>query len=185
MSIQTYNAFQQRKVVVVIERGAMQRPNVLGKAAASVADARKQEAPPNAVVGTDGPANVIDVGAQFFGQVGDLIHKAYLESQEGIGSVFGEFGGVFIHEVYGVFVVGEGVIQLAHNFPGPLRAGADNYAVGSVEVFDGKALAQELGIGNYVELDAGVGGNPFPDLSGGAYRHGTFVDDNRVVLEER
>jgi hypothetical protein len=65
----------------------------------------------NARVRANANAHALDVSAEAFGQVGQLVHERDLGSQHGVGRIFGEFGGAHIHHHDAVVVAVEGGIQ--------------------------------------------------------------------------
>src|SRR6185437_263221 len=64
-----------------------QRERVLRKAAAAIARPGVKELGPDAVVETDAPSDVLNVGVDRFAQVRDLIDEADLDREERIGGV--------------------------------------------------------------------------------------------------
>jgi hypothetical protein len=109
-----------------------------------VADAR---------VGADALAHELDVGADFVGQVGDLVHEADARGQHRVGGVFGEFGAPDVHDAGALVVAVEGQVELAHEGQRALALGrggvhAEHDAVGAHEVVDRGALLQEFGVGD-------------------------------------
>jgi hypothetical protein len=84
------------------------------------------------------------------------------------------------------FVEEQRPIDLAHHLAPEFILGADDDAVGPLEIADGRALAQEFGVGDDGELVArsGLADDPF-HLVAGAHRHGRLGDDHRIVLGAR
>jgi hypothetical protein len=66
---------------------------------------------------------------------------------------------------------------------GALVVGADHHAIGMHEVFDRRALLEELGVARDHERLVGLLLDDPSDPLGGAHRHGALVDDHRPVIE--
>ena len=81
----------QRHVVVL--RGLDQRARVLRKARAAEARTRMQEFCADAVVEADAARNLLHVGADALGKVGDLVDEGDLGREERIGCILDQFGG--------------------------------------------------------------------------------------------
>lgn len=79
----------------------------------------------------------------------------------------------------------ERAIDLAHHRDGAFRAGgADDDAVGPLEVADRRAFAQEFGVRHDLDVEVGL---QFPrdslDLVASAHGHGRLGDDDRRTIE--
>ena len=75
-------------------------------------------------------------------------------------------------------------VELAHHLPRAVALGADDDAVGAHEIVDRRALAQELRIGDDVEVGLRVGlADDARDLAAGADRHRRLGDDDGVARE--
>ncbi len=90
------------------------------------------------------------------GDVGQLVHEADLGGEHGVGGVLGELGGADVHDDEPVVVADEGLVERTHQLGGARIVGADDDPVGLHEVADRRALLQEFGIGDDVELDLGA-----------------------------
>src|SRR5262245_59537433 len=106
-----------------------QGANVLGKTTAAVTGAGKEELKANAGVVANAAANIVDVGAQPFTQVGHLIDEADLGGQHCIGDVLGHFRAFRRHDEEGPLGTQEGSVQLVQDLGDFLSADADNDAV--------------------------------------------------------
>jgi hypothetical protein len=85
----------------------------------------------------------------------------------------------------GVSFSDSGTIELAHHRLGALVLGADDHAVGTLEVLDGGAFAQELGVGDHGELGVGAAAlDDRLDLVAGADRHGRLGDDDGEAVDQ-
>ncbi len=75
-------------------------------------------------------------------------------------------------------------VERGHHLHGPRVLGADDDAVGPLEVGDRRALAQELRVGDHVELGLGPGlAHDALDLVAGAHRHGRLGDHHGVAVK--
>ena len=84
----------------------------------------------------------------------------------------------------GVCVEIERAIELAHHLARAPVVGADDDAVGPLEVVDGGALAQEFRVGDDVELRLRLGfADDALDLVAGADRHRRFRHDDGVAVD--
>ena len=81
----------QRRVVILA--GLEQRHRILGKARAAEARAGMQEFRADAVVEPDAARDLLHVGANLLGQIGDLVDEGDLGGEERIGRVFDQLGG--------------------------------------------------------------------------------------------
>ena len=117
-------------------------------------------------------ADVVDVGADLLAQVGDLVDEGDLHRQEAVGGVFDELGGLEAGEQDRRLDQEQRAIELAHLLAPALALHPDHHAVGPHEIVDRGALAQELRIGDHVEVRLRVGGaDDVRDLASGADRH--------------
>lgn len=175
---------------------------VLGEAGASVADARAEEAWPDAAVEPDAAGDLFDVSLSGLAEIGDGIDEGDLHGEEGIRGVLDDlraFGGgeeergrmgdrAGSGDGFGLLVVlagGEGSVDEAEEIGSAGVVGADDYAVGVEKIGDGRAFAEEFGVGDDVEelvvntvaLDGTT--NPLVGIDG----DGAFFDDDFVGVE--
>ena len=86
----------------------------------------------------------------------------------------------------GVAVEVERAVDVGHDLARALVVGADDDAVGPLEVGDGGALAQELRVRHDGELGVRPGlGDDARDLVAGADGHRRLGDDHLVAVEHR
>ena len=83
---------QNPEVVPLVRRRSQQRLHVLGKAAAAVADAGKQERGADAPVGSDRLAHVVDVGADELADVRNLVHERDAGRENRVRGVLAQLG---------------------------------------------------------------------------------------------
>ena len=134
-----------------------------------------EEFPADAVVEADAARHVLHVGADLLAQVRHLVDEGDLDRQEGVGGVLDQLGRAPLGEQHRRLVEEERPVELAHHFAGFLAIGADDDAVGPLEVVDRCAFAQEFGVGDNGEFAFGPGlADDVLDLIAGADRHGRF-----------
>ena len=90
--VHRFHGLEQLGHVASLLGGAHQGLHVFGEAGAAVAAAWPDELEADARVGTDPDANALNVGAEAFGQVGQLVHERDLGGQHGVDRIFDEFG---------------------------------------------------------------------------------------------
>ncbi len=166
----------------VLGRGVDQRLHVLRKARAAIARARVQEVIADARVRANAAAHLFNVGAQHFGQVRHFVHERNARGQHGIGGVLGQFGRAHVHHHQAVVGALEGFIDAAHDADRVVVVRADDHAVRTHEVVDGRAFLQEFRIGRHRErdVDAALGqflGDHGAHLVGRADGHRGLVHD--------
>ena len=136
----------------------------------------------DAAVEADPAGDVLDVGADPFAQVGDLVDKGDLGREKGVGGVFDQFGSLDVGEQHRRLAQIERPIELAHDLPGAVAVGADHHAVGTHEILDRRALAQKFRVRGDVEITARADpAQDRGDLSPGADRHRRFGHDDRIA----
>ena len=129
--------------------------------------------------------DLLDIGADGVAQIGNLVDEADLDGKKGVGGVFDQFGRAPVGHHHRRLVEIKRAIEFAQGRDRALGMGADDDAVGALEIADGRALAQEFRIGGDVEIGFGIGpGNDRLDLVASADRHGRFGDDDRVAVDE-
>ena len=77
----------------MIERDLDQRAGILRKARAAEARSGMQEFRADAIVETDAARDLLHIGADFFGKIGDLVDEGDLGGEKGVGRVFDQLGG--------------------------------------------------------------------------------------------
>ncbi len=143
-----------------------------------------QELATDAAIKADPAGHVVNVCADLLAQVCHFVDKGDLHREEGVGGIFGQFSGFDRGEYNGGLDQVQRAVEPAHHLPCSIRFRADDYAVGTHEVADGIALAQEFGIGRDVEIEVGAGqANYFLDVAASADRHGRLGDDDRIAGE--
>ena len=142
---------QARRRAVILG-GAHQRQRVLGEAGAAVAGAGMQELAADAAIQPDAARHVVHVGADLLAQIGHLVDEGDLHRQEGVGGVFGQFGGLDAGEHDRRLDQIQRAIEPAQHLARAVALGADHDAVRTHEVADGVALAQEFRVGGDVEF---------------------------------
>ncbi len=138
-----------------------------------------QELAADAVVEPDAARDLLDVGADLLAEIGDLVDEGDLGGEEGVGGVFDQFGGAPAGVEDRRLVEIERAVELRHHLLGALVRGADDDAVGMLEVLDRRALAQEFRVRHHRDVGVGprLGDDPL-DLVAGPDRHGRFGDDD-------
>ena len=111
-----------------------------------------QEFRADAVVEPDAARDLLHVGADLFAQIGDLVDEGDLGGEEGVGRVFDQLGGAPVGEHDRRAVEIERPVELGHHLARALVLGADHDAVGTLEVLDGGAFAQEFRIRDHGEI---------------------------------
>ena len=106
-----------------------------------------EELGPDAIVEADAARNVLDVGVDRFAQVRDLVDEADLDREEGIGGIFDELGGAPPGEQDRRLVEEQRAIDFPQHLARMIVFGSDDDPVGSLEVADRRAFAQEFGVG--------------------------------------
>ena len=138
-------------------------------------------------VRADAQSDLLNVGAQLFGHVRQLVHEADFGGQHGVGGVLGEFGGTDVHGHQSVAVAVEWRIQGSEKLGGAGVVGPDHDAVRLHEVLYRGAFFQKFRIGDDVEFDG------FATLAQGlddlgsdlvrrAHRHCGLIDNDPVAF---
>ncbi len=141
-----------------------------------------QELAADAAVQADAACHVVHVGADFLAQIGHFVDEGDLHRQEGVGGVFGQFGGFDGGEDDGGLDQVQRPVEAAHHLPGAIGFGTDDHTVWAHEVADRVAFAQEFRVGCDVEPQVRAGGaDDLLDAAAGAYGDGGFGDDHRVA----
>ncbi len=176
-----HHGLQDLEIIINVAGRFFQCLNIFWKAASTVSNTGKQKSLPDSGVRADANSNGVDIGADHFTKVGDLVHESDLGGQERIGGVFGQFCRTFVHKNDRVSLAHKGSVKLIDDLLGPGGLCSYDDPFRFHEILHGNTLAQELRIGNYIKFDLRF----FPDLSGylfrSPYRHGAFIDDDHIV----
>src|SRR5215207_1998581 len=102
----------------------------------------------DAIVQPDAARDVLHVGSDFFTEVGDLVNESDLRGQERIRGVLDHLGRApsGIENRCGIEV--ERTIHFRHYRLRPWVLDSNDDTVWMLEVLDGRAFAQELGVGD-------------------------------------
>ena len=135
----------------------------------------------------DTEAHFLDVRAHSLSQVREFVHEADLRREHRVRSVLGQLRGAHVHHDHSLTVARERIVEHLQQFGRPWIVGADDDAVRLHEVGDRRALLQELGVRDDVELDAGIAllerrGDTGPNLVGGTDRYGRLGHDDPVLV---
>ena len=141
----------------------------------------------NARITANATAHGLDVGAQLFSEAGDLVHKADLGGQHGVGGVLGQLSAFHIHHHNLVAIAVEGCVQFTQLGFGGRVAGADDDAVRALAVADRRTFLEEFGVGHHIKrmlraTRCQTFCNDGHNLVGRTHGHGGLVDhDARPV----
>ena len=149
--------------------------DVLGEAAAPVADAGAQEGGADPLVEAHAAGDLADVGADLLADVGDLVDEGDLGRQEGVG---GELDHLGAGDVGAEELAAERLVERGDRGRRLLVAGigADHDPVGLHEVGHRRALLEELGTG-----DVGEPGQVAADRLAGPGRDRALHDQHVVA----
>ena len=93
----------------------------------------------------------------FSQMIGHLVDEGDLGGEKGVGGVFDQLAGFAAGEQDRRFVEIERAIDFAHHVARPFGVAAHHHAVGTAEILDRRAFAQEFRIGRHVEQRIGAG----------------------------
>ncbi len=130
------------------------------------------------------PGHVVNVGAHLLAKIGNLVDIGDLGGKKGVGGVFDELRGLATGEQNWRLDQVERIIEMTHEVAGAVTLGPDHHPVGTHEIVDGGALAQEFRIRDHIEIGvlAGIADNAL-HLTPGAHRHRRFVHHHRIAVE--
>ena len=164
-----------------------QTADVLGQAAAAVADARGQERTPDPRVHAHRVGQRGDVTAGLRADVGHRVDERHLGRQERVGGPLDQLGGDRVGGQQRDAGLGQRPVDLADGRLGGHAGHADHDPVRTEGVVDGAALAQELGIPR--DLDRVARGRPAAEIAdqpgGGAGRDGGLAHEQRRAGQVR
>ncbi len=163
--------------------GADQRLAVLWETRSAKARAGMQEFAADPAVEPDAAGDILNVGPHRLAQIGHLVDEGDLRGEEGVGRIFDQLGGFDRGEDDRRFEQVERPVKRAQDGAGMFAVGADHDAVGTHEIGDRRAFAQEFGVGR--DIEAGRRQRLFQnaaDPATGADRHGRFGDDHRPLV---
>ena len=171
---------------VVIERDLDQRAGILREARAAEARPGMQEFRADAIVEPDAARDFLHIGADFFGQIRDLVDEGDLGGEKRVGGVFDQFRGAPRREHQRRLIERQRPVDIAEHLARALVRRADHDAVRELEVADRGTLAQEFRIGGHHHIGRRIGlANQPLDFVAGADRHGRFGDDDGEALQRR
>ena len=157
--------------------------DVLGEAGTAPADAGPQELRADAMVTAHAPRHLLHVGPQPLADVGYFVDERNLGRQEGVGSVLDHLGRAQVgDDRLGV----QWIVQFGHPFGRLPAGGTEHDAVRVHAVIDAGPFAQELGVGDDPEGDAGIGHCSTHDVGdpiAGADRHSGLIDDDGGLVD--
>ena len=142
----------------------------------------EQERRADAAVRRDRPADLVDVRADSFTDVRDLVHERNAGRQHRVRGVLAQLRAGAIHQHDRRAGPGERRVELRHQLGTPGIFRADHHAIGLQEVVDGGALLQELRVAHHAERMRGLPAQHLPHLRGGPDRYGALVDDDLVAV---
>jgi hypothetical protein len=123
-----------------------QRTEVLWKTGAAKTGPRVEKLGTDTGIRSDALPHVLDVDAEFFRQIGELVHERDAHREHAVRGVLGELGRANVHDDQPVPVAIERGIQLPHRLARFLVVGADDDPVGLHEVRHREPFLQEFGI---------------------------------------
>jgi len=136
----------------------------------------------DAAVEADAARDVLHIRARLFAEIGHLVDEGDLGREKGVGGVFREFSRAPVGEEDRRLGEVERAVELAHYFTGALVLAADDHAVRPFEVVDGRALAQEFGVGGHGEFGLGRGAaDDRLHLVRRAHGYGRFRHDHGIA----
>ena len=88
----------------------------------------------------------MNVGADLFTEIGDLVDKGDLGRQEGVAGVFDQLGGFQTGEHDRRFDQKQRAVKFAHDRARAFAVGADDHPIGAHKIANRRALAQKFGV---------------------------------------
>src|SRR5215471_1323277 len=135
----------------------------------------------DAAVQSDAAGNLLDIGADLFADVRDLVYERDLGREKCVGRVLDEFRCLDTRKDHRGLVQEERTIELAQYGARPSIGNAANHASGPAKILDRRTLAQEFRIRRDVKVIIGTNAaDGFGNLPAGADRYRRFRDHHRV-----
>src|SRR5262249_56689341 len=122
----------------------------------AVAGAGVQELRSDTVVQSDSARDLLNVGTDLLGEIGDLVDEGDLGGEESVGRVLDELGRTAVGEEYRRTVEVERPVQFAHDLTRASVRRTDDNAVRMLEILNGRAFAEEF----WIRDDRAVGIGP-------------------------
>ena len=181
--VDLFDRVKQLERDAVVAGGRLQGPYVLRETASAVARARIEKLIADPRIGADAVANRFDVRAQTLREIGELVHERDARRQHRIRRIFGELGGAHVHHQHSLMAPLKRRVNAAQRRDGVRVVAADDDAIGTHEIVDGRALLEELRIGDDGEWHSDIAraqlvGNCGADVVGGPHGHRRLVDDD-------
>ena len=96
--VDAFDRFDDVHIVAMFAPGMNQRFNVFGETTAAVAAASVEEFIADTHVRANAVAHHVDVGADQFAEVRNVVHKGYASCKHRVCCIFGHLGGRYVHE---------------------------------------------------------------------------------------
>ncbi len=159
-----------------------------GKTRSAVAAAGVYKGVADSRIRADADAHLLDVGADAFRQIRQLVHEADLGREHRIGRVLRQLGRAHVHDQHAIVISIERLVEVAQQFRRARIVRADDDTIGLHEILDRSAFLQEFGVGNDIELRRHTASiehalNLGSDLVRRPDGHGGLVDDDSIVRE--
>jgi hypothetical protein len=166
-----------------VDQGA----HVFGETRTAITAAGVDEVVANARVRADAQSHRFDVGAQVFGQLGDLVDEADLGRQHAVGCVLGQLGAAQVHEHDAVMVAVERCIEVTHHIAHLIAFTADDDTVRTPAIGNRRAFLQEFRVGDDLDLQQAADlDQALVDVRAqgiaGAHRNRGFLHQNHRLL---
>ena len=129
-----------------------QGPDILGETRPAVTATRVDEVVADPRIRSDADADVLDIGAEALGDIGQFVHEADSGGQHRVGGVFRQFCRAHVHDHHPIVVAVERIVERLEQFRRSGIAGADENPVRLHEVVDRRPLLEKLRVGDHVEL---------------------------------
>ena len=132
--------------------GFQQRQRVLGKTGAAETRAGMQKLVADAAIQPHAARHVLNIRADFFADIRHLVDERDLGRQKCVRCIFDKLAALTRRKQDRRLVEIKRAIDFRQHIARAIRIAAHHHAVGAAEVLDGRAFAQEFGIGNNVAL---------------------------------
>ena len=168
----------------MVLRRPHQRQRVLGEARPAIAWAGMQELPSDPPIQPNATRDIVDIGADFFAQIGHFVDERDFHRQERVARVFGQLRRFDAGVQDRRFDQVQRPVETAQYFARAGRFGPDHDAIGPHEIGDGIALAQEFRVRRDVDFQIGADrGDDFLDPASRADGDGRFGHDHGGALQ--